>query len=87
MRGTMLVLLVWNVAVFFIYAWDKYLAKTGGRRVRESTLIGLAFAFGSVGAMTAMRLVRHKTQKLAFTMLVPMAFFMNAVMLVLFVWR
>lgn len=87
MRGTMLVLLVWNVVVFAIYAWDKLAAKNGGERVRETTLIGLAFAFGAVGAMTAMRVVRHKTRKPAFSLLVPLAFFLNAVMLVLFVWR
>lgn len=87
MRGTWLVLFVWNVFVFGVYAWDKYRARTGERRVRESTLIALAFAFGSVGAMTGMRFLRHKTQKAVFTMLVPLAFFMNAAMLVLFVWR
>lgn len=55
-----------NFAAFAAYVWDKHLAETGGRRISEQTLLGLAFFGGSPGAWAAMRLVRHKTQKASF---------------------
>ncbi|BBE32755.1 DUF1294 domain-containing protein [Sphingosinicella microcystinivorans] len=55
-----------NLAAFAAYVWDKHLAETGGRRISESTLLGLACLGGSPGAWAAMRLVRHKTRKASF---------------------
>jgi uncharacterized membrane protein YsdA (DUF1294 family) len=75
MRSFVIVLAAWNAFVFGVYAWDKAAAKRGASRIRESTLIFLAFAFGAVGAILAMRLLRHKTRKLGFTLLVPLALF------------
>lgn len=87
MRGLALSLAVWNAVVFGVYAWDKYAAINKLSRVRESTLIFLAFAFGAPGAMLAMRLLRHKTRKLGFTLLVPLALFVSSAIAVLFVFR
>ncbi len=55
-----------NLAAFAAYVGDKHFAETGGRRISESTLLGLAFIGGSPGAWAAMRLVRHKTRKASF---------------------
>jgi Predicted membrane protein len=55
--------LLLNVAVFLIYGWDKRAAAAGTWRVRESTLLTLAFVGGSFGAVLAQRLLRHKTRK------------------------
>jgi len=55
-----------NLAAFAAYVCDKHLAETGGRRISESTLLGLVLVGGSPGAWTAMRLVRHKTRKASF---------------------
>ena len=85
MRGFLVVLVVWNAIVFAVYAWDKWAATRGMRRVRESTLLFLAVAFGSPGAMLAMRVLRHKTRKLGFTLLVPLAFFISLAFFFLFV--
>ncbi|MCZ7485411.1 DUF1294 domain-containing protein [Rhizobium rhizogenes] len=52
-----------NLVVFLVYWWDKEAARNGGWRIRESTLLGLAFLGGSVGAISAQRLLRHKTRK------------------------
>ena len=58
-----------NPATFLIYGFDKHRAQAGGRRVPEAVLLGLALIGGTIGAIAAMRVFRHKTRKLAF--LVP----------------
>jgi uncharacterized membrane protein YsdA (DUF1294 family) len=52
-----------NLVAFAVYGLDKRAAVRGGWRVRESTLLLLAFAGGSVGAVAAQQLLRHKTRK------------------------
>jgi uncharacterized membrane protein YsdA (DUF1294 family) len=67
----MIAWLVVNMLTACVYAYDKWQAKRGGGRVRERTLLGLAAVGGAVGALGAMRLVRHKTRKPAFRVGVP----------------
>ncbi len=55
--------LAFNLFVFLIYWWDKEAAKNREGRISESTLLWLAFLGGSLGAVTAQRLLRHKTHK------------------------
>ncbi len=55
--------LLLNMAVFLIYWWDKRAAIAGAWRIRESTLLMLAFLGGSFGAVLGQRLLRHKTRK------------------------
>ncbi|MCP3736358.1 DUF1294 domain-containing protein [Sphingomonas sp. RP10(2022)] len=45
---------------------DKARATSGGWRVRESTLLGLAALGGSPGALWARQRFRHKTRKQPF---------------------
>ena len=54
-----------NIAVFFLYAYDKHMARTGGWRIPERVLL-LTALIGPFGAYGAMRLFRHKTQKISF---------------------
>jgi uncharacterized membrane protein YsdA (DUF1294 family) len=56
-------LLAVNLTAFGYYAYDKWRARQGSRRVPEVVLHGLALAGGSPGAYLAMRLFRHKTIK------------------------
>ena len=58
-----------NIAAFLLYAIDKKRAGTGVWRISEPTLL-LAALIGPFGAYGAMRLLRHKTQKIKFR-LVP----------------
>jgi len=59
-----------NVAVFFLYAYDKRTARSNGWRIPERILLVTAL-FGPFGAFGAMRMLRHKTQKIKFW-LVPL---------------
>jgi len=55
--------IAFNLFVFLVYWLDKRAARNSEWRVRESTLLWLAFAGGSLGAISAQRLLRHKTRK------------------------
>lgn len=55
--------IAFNLFVFLVYWWDKEAARNGGWRIRESTLLSLALIGGSLGAIWAQRLLRHKTRK------------------------
>ncbi len=67
-----LVLAIWNFFVMLFYALDKSRAIRGVRRIRESTLLILAFFMGGIGAMFGMILFNHKTSKIRFRILVPL---------------
>jgi len=56
-----------NLLTVVAFVHDKRRAIHGGRRVRESTLLGLALIGGSPGAIWARRHFRHKTRKRPFT--------------------
>ncbi|UJW73364.1 DUF1294 domain-containing protein [Rhizobium sp. SL42] len=69
---------LYNIVVFGIYAFDKLAAREGGWRVRESTLILLAVAGGGTGAFVCQRLLRHKTRKPPFRLLLPILFVLQS---------
>ena len=58
-----LLYLLLNVIVFCVYWWDKQAAIDGTWRISERTLLGVAFIGGSLGAVTAQQMLRHKTRK------------------------
>ena len=72
----------YNLFVFAAYFTDKRAAKLGHRRISEKTLLMLALAGGSPGAIAAQRLLRHKTQKEPFRTLLLLIAVLHAVVLV-----
>ena len=60
-----------NIAAFIVWCVDKAQAKRGGWRVPEKMLFLLAAAGGSIGAIAAMHIVRHKTRKWYFRIGLP----------------
>ena len=60
-----------NVLTFLIYGVDKWKAKRNKWRIPEDTLIWLAVAGGSVGALLGMHLFRHKTKHWKFLIGIP----------------
>ena len=55
-----------NTITFLVYGYDKSLAKNNKWRISENSLLLLAFLCGSIGAILAMVIFRHKTTKKSF---------------------
>ena len=51
-----------SAVAFLMYGIDKWKAKCGAWRISEKALLLWGFACGSVGALAAMQLFRHKTK-------------------------
>ena len=60
------VVLLLNIAIFFVYWLDKNAAQRGRWRIRESTLHWLSLLGGWPGAWFAQKVLRHKSRKQAF---------------------
>ena len=65
-RDILIVLAALNLVAFAAFGFDKARAANGGWRVRESTLLWLAFLGGTPGAYAGRRVFRHKTRKQPF---------------------
>jgi uncharacterized membrane protein YsdA (DUF1294 family) len=52
-----------NLLTFIAYFWDKQSAKRGSFRKSEASLLFLVLIGGTVGAVIAKKLFRHKTKK------------------------
>ncbi|MCP5516140.1 MAG: DUF1294 domain-containing protein [Verrucomicrobiales bacterium] len=62
--------LAWLLSItavtLLVFGWDKWAARANRRRVAEFDLLMLVLVGGTVGALVAMPLFRHKTIKTAF---------------------
>lgn len=64
-------LLAVNLLTFISYGIDKWKARHNRWRIPEATLLLFAAIGGSIGALLAMRVFRHKTQHKKFRYGVP----------------
>ena len=71
MIALLLDLLIINAAGFCLMCADKRRAQKNQWRIRESTLLLVAAAGGSLGCLAAMYLVRHKTRHPQFALGLP----------------
>ena len=67
----LLYLILINAASFLLMLADKLKAKRGAWRIPEKTLLGVAAAGGSIGALAGMYTFRHKTKHIKFTLGIP----------------
>ena len=74
---------VMSAITFFIWGYDKHRSTSGGRRVKESFLLTLAFIGGGFGALLGMVVFRHKTRKAKFKFLVPLGIVFSVFILAL----
>ena len=82
-----LVLAAWNAVVLLIYGIDKWKAVHERRRIRERTLIWMAFLLGGIGAFLGMQVFHHKTRQVKFVILVPLAIVINAALAGICIWK
>ena len=80
--GLYLYLICINIITIAVYGIDKRNAGRGKWRIRVSTLLTLAAAGGSAGALLAMHLFHHKTKKKKFSIGVPLMLLAQIVLLV-----
>lgn len=80
-------LLLVNLCTFLIMFADKKLARHGGQRVPEATLLFFCAVGGSVGGLAAMYLFRHKTLHRKFTIGVPLILCLQLILAAFLIWR
>ena len=81
MRGILIIYFVGiNLVTFLLYVVDKWKARKGRWRIPEDSLIWLAVAGGSIGALGAMFLFRHKTRHLKFILGIPAILLLQALL-------
>lgn len=71
-----------NLLVFVLFGKDKYNAKRKLRRIPEKTLLGLAAAGGSIGAVAGMIRFRHKIRKPKFSVGLPVILILHIIVFV-----
>ena len=85
MNTISILLILWNSVFMVLYGIDKFRARRGEWRISEKVLIFPAFLLGSIGAMLGMIVFNHKTSKIKFRILIPLAFVVN--ILIVYVMR
>ena len=76
-RLVLLYLITINAAAFLLMLADKLKAKRRAWRIPEATLLSIAVAGGSIGAILGMYLIRHKTRHLKFSLGLPLILFLQ----------
>ena len=75
-------LMIINTVCYFMFFWDKRLAKRGRRRISEKSLFLTAILGGSLGGLLAMYLFRHKTLHRKFKLGMPLILIVQLALLV-----
>ena len=85
-RGVPLLYISASVLVFVLYRMDKIAALRGHRRTPEDTLLVAGLIGGWPGALVAQRLLRHKSAKPSFRVLLWTSVVLNTAVLAAFWW-
>ena len=77
-------LMLINALTLFLMHADKEKARHKRRRIPEKILLGCALLGGSLGGYWGMRLFRHKTRHLQFSLGLPVLLAVQTAILILF---
>ena len=77
-------LIIINAIAFILMHKDKQKAIKGKWRIPEATLFKLALAGGSFGVYLGMRMFRHKTKHLKFTIGIPVLMAIHILIFIIF---
>ncbi|WP_319580424.1 DUF1294 domain-containing protein [uncultured Methanospirillum sp.] len=75
-----------NGGIFLLYGYDKVQARRDRWRISEKNLL-IGSLFGPFGAFLAIQIFRHKTQKMRFSLLVPIIMILHVILITLFLTR
>jgi uncharacterized membrane protein YsdA (DUF1294 family) len=75
-----------NVGIFLLYGYDKLQARRDKWRISEKNLL-IGSVFGPFGAFLAMQTFRHKTQKIRFSLIIPIIMILHVILITLFFIR
>ena len=83
LKNILLYLLMINIIGFFVMWSDKRKAKKGKWRIPEQTLFIVTALGGGIGTIAGMYTFRHKTQKLKFTIGLPILVILEIILVIL----
>lgn len=81
MKLLILIMAIWNLITFLMMGIDKWKAKKEKRRISEKTLLTSGLCMGAVGIGAGMLVFHHKTRKIKFQVLVPLALAVNGLVI------
>lgn len=83
-KAVLIYLILINLIAFLLMYVDKKKAIKRQYRIPESVLLWSAFLGGAVGAYLSMRMFRHKTKHIKFTLGVPMAILASSILIYIY---
>lgn len=83
MKASLLWISILSLIALIFYAYDKRCAQNGAWRISEFLLLFVAASGGAMGALAAMYLFHHKTQKPHFIYGVPLMMITQTILLII----
>ena len=85
-QNIIIYLVIINIIGFLIMFIDKQKAKKGKWRIPEKTLFIITAIGGGIGTIAGMYVFRHKTQKIAFVIGLPMITILEIIAIIYFIF-